>query len=126
MMFYTNSIWFLLLILLIPVIGWRLYRNKQDTSISFSSIQNATSLAPSWRQRFRWIPNALKIIAIIFMISALARPQEGRKQTVTNTEGIAIEMVVDRSSSMQALDFELDGRAVDRLTAIKDVAKKFI
>ena len=126
MMFHTNSIWFLSLLLLIPVIGWRLYRTKQDTSISFSSIRNATSLAPSWRQRFRWIPNALKIIAILLMIFALARPQEGRKQTVTNTEGIAIEMVVDRSSSMQALDFELDGRAVDRLTAIKDVAERFV
>ena len=31
-----------------------------------------------------------------------------------------------RSSSMQALDFELEGRAVDRLTAIKIVGEKFV
>ncbi|MCP4775115.1 MAG: VWA domain-containing protein [Planctomycetaceae bacterium] len=125
-MFYTNSIWFLLLLFLIPLAIWRLYWNKQETSVSFSSIKNATSIPPSWRQRLRWLPHALKIMAIACMIFAIARPQQGRKQTITNTEGIAIEMIVDRSSSMQALDFELEGRAVDRLTAIKNVAEKFV
>lgn len=125
-MFYTNSIWFLLLLLLVPLIVWRLNWNKQESSVSFSSIENATSIPPSWRQRLRWVPHALKILALTCIILALARPQQGRKQTITNTEGIAIEMIVDRSSSMQALDFELEGRAVDRLTAIKNVGEKFV
>ena len=56
----------------------------------------------------------------------MARPQEGRKETITDAEGIAIEMVVDRSGSMQAMDFTVDGQPVDRLSAIKDVAGKFI
>jgi len=60
------------------------------------------------------------------LIISLARPQEGRQQTVTESEGIAIEMVVDRSGSMQALDFKIDGEHVDRLTAIKNVAAKFV
>ena len=126
MMFYTNSIWFLLLLFILPLAIWRLYWNKWESSISFSSIENATGISPSWRQRLRWIPNALKIMAVACIIFAIARPQQGRKQTVSNTEGIAIEMVVDRSSSMQALDFELEGRAVDRLTAIKNVAENFV
>ncbi|MGI9497945.1 MAG: vWA domain-containing protein [Mariniblastus sp.] len=125
-MFYTNSIWFLLLLFLIPLAIWRLYRPKQRAFVSFSSIKNATSIPPTWRQRLRWFPHALKLLAVAFIIVALARPQQGRKQTITNTEGIAIEMIVDRSSSMQALDFELEGRAVDRLTAIKNVAEKFV
>lgn len=125
-MFYTNSIWFLLLLFLIPLAIWRLYRPKQRAFVSFSSIKNATSIPPTWRQRLRWVPHALKLLAVAFIIVALARPQQGRKQTIANTEGIAIEMIVDRSSSMQALDFELEGRAVDRLTAIKNVAEKFV
>ncbi len=35
-------------------------------------------------------------------------------------------MVVDRSGSMQAMDFKLNGEQVDRLTAIKNVAGKFV
>jgi Ca-activated chloride channel family protein len=73
-----------------------------------------------------WLPNALTLLAILLIIVALARPREGRDRTISDSEGIAIEMVVDRSGSMQALDFKIDGENVDRLTAIKNVAGKFI
>lgn len=125
-MFHTSSVWFLLLLLIVPLIVWRLIRQRQVSAIKFSSIENAALLPPSWRQRLRWLPPTLGVLAIIFMIVALARPQEGRKQTITDTEGIAIELVVDCSGSMQALDFELAGEPVDRLTAIKDVASNFV
>ena len=125
-MFLTASTWFLLLLILMPLVVWKLFRQRKTTAITFSSTQNAAEIPPSWRQRLRWLPPALGVLAIVLMIVALARPQEGRKQTVTDSEGIAIELVVDRSGSMQALDFELDGQPVDRLTAIKDVAGKFV
>ena len=60
------------------------------------------------------------------MIIAMARPREGREHTMVHSEGIALEMVVDRSSSMTAMDFRLDGTNVDRLTAIKNVAGRFV
>lgn len=125
-MFFTSSVWFLLLLLLLPAVCWRLFRVRRDSAINFSSIATAAELPRSWRQRLRWLPPTLGLIALILLIVALARPQEGRKQTVTDSEGIAIEMVVDRSGSMQAMDFEVDGQPVDRLTAVKDVAGKFI
>jgi Ca-activated chloride channel family protein len=37
-----------------------------------------------------------------------------------------MEIVVDRSSSMLAMDFQKDGRRADRLTALKDVAGRFV
>ncbi len=64
--------------------------------------------------------------ALTLMIVSLARPRYGKEQTVVTSEGIAIEMVVDRSGSMQALDFKIDGQNVDRLTAIKNVAAQFV
>ena len=48
------------------------------------------------------------------------------EQAIVEADGIAIEMVVDRSGSMRALDFKIDGDHVDRLTAIKNVAGRFI
>jgi Ca-activated chloride channel family protein len=123
-MFYSP--WYLLLLLLLPLIGWRLWSSTRAFSVPFSSTHFAIGLRRTWRQRLAWLPTALTIGAIALVIVALARPREGREQTVVDSEGIAIEMVVDLSGSMRAMDFQIDGEHVDRLTAIKSVAGRFI
>ncbi len=125
-MFHTSSAWFLLLLVVVPLIGYQLFKRRRKSSIEFSSTHALSDLPLTWRQRFRWIPPALGLAAIVLMIVALARPQEGRKQTLTDSEGIAIEMVVDCSGSMQAMDFTFEDQPVDRLTAIKGVANRFV
>ena len=125
-MFHTSSAWFLLLLVAVPLVGYLMFRKRRKSSIEFSSTHALADLPLTWRQRFRWVPPALGLAAITLMILALARPQEGRKQTITDSEGIAIEMVVDCSGSMQAMDFTFEGQPVDRLTAIKGVANRFI
>ncbi|TWU25862.1 vWA domain-containing protein [Bythopirellula polymerisocia] len=118
--------WILALLLLLPVIAWRMWTGARQTAVPFSSIEHLQHLRPTWRQRLAWLPAALTLAAIAVTIIALARPREGREQTVVDADGIAIEMVVDRSGSMRALDFKIDGQHVDRLTAIKNVAGRFI
>jgi len=83
-------------------------------------------MTPTLRQKLLWLPKVLFLLALLFLVISLARPREGREQTITQSEGIAIEMVVDRSGSMRALDFKIAGEHVDRLTAIKNVAGKFV
>jgi Ca-activated chloride channel family protein len=123
-MFYSP--WFFGLLLLLPVVAWWLFGRRRKSAIRFSSVGVARSIAPTFRQRMLWLPKALTIAALLFLIVGLARPREGREQTVVDSEGIAIEMVVDRSGSMRAMDFKVDGEHVDRLTAIKNVAGKFV
>ena len=125
-MFLTSSAWFLLLLLLVPLILIKWFRARRVNAIDFSSTGTAAELPRSWRQRLRWLPRLLGLLTIVLLIVSLARPQEGKKKTITDSEGIAIELVVDRSGSMQAMDFKVDGKPVDRLTAIKDVAGKFV
>ncbi len=125
-MFHGPSAWFLLLLFLVPPLVWWMVKGRRKTAIPFSSTGLLAGLSPTWKQRLQWVPSALRVAAIILLVVALARPQEGRKHTVVDSEGIAIEMVVDRSGSMQAMDFQVDGQPVDRLTAVKDVASKFI
>jgi Ca-activated chloride channel family protein len=120
------SPWYLLLLLLLPVIGWRLWSSSRTFSVPFSSTHFATGLRQTWRQRLVWLPAALTLSAIALMIVGLARPREGREQTVVDSEGIGIEMVVDLSGSMRAMDFQIEGKHVDRLTAIKNVAGRFV
>tara|TARA_R110002049_G_scaffold47902_1_gene138328 strand:+ start:7392 stop:8516 length:1125 start_codon:yes stop_codon:yes gene_type:complete len=117
---------FLLALLLIPLLGWRMLRRGESQSIPFSSAIQGLNVSPTWRQRITWLPVAMSLTALTLMIIAMARPREGREQTLIHSEGIAIEMVVDRSSSMTAMDFRLDGTNVDRLTAIKNVAGRFV
>ena len=121
-----HSPWYFLLLLLLPLIGWRLFSKRRKSSIRFTSVSIAKRLSPTLRQRLLWLPKLLTLLALLFLIVGLARPREGRDRTIVNSEGIAIEMVVDRSGSMQALDFKIDGEHVDRLTAIKNVAGKFV
>jgi len=118
---------FLWLLLLIPVLAWRRFRTSRSyDAVSFSSVEITDGLPRTMRQRLAWLPDALLLLAIGALIVALARPRDGRQRTVSQSEGIAIELVVDRSGSMQALDFRIDGNRVDRLMAIKNVVSEFV
>lgn len=125
MIFDSTSVWFLLLLLAVPLLAWRLFARRAAT-VNFSATDVVADLGSTWKTRTWWVPPALRVSAVVLVIVALARPQEGLKETIVDSEGIAIEMVVDRSGSMRAMDFEVAGEPVDRLTAIKDVAGKFV
>lgn len=120
-----DSPWYLLLLLALPLVAWRLFGNRRG-AIPFTSLQIAQRLTPTLRQRLAWLPAALTLASLGVAIVAVARPREGREQTIVDSQGIAIELVVDRSGSMQAMDFQIDGQHVDRLTAIKKVAADFV
>ncbi len=60
------------------------------------------------------------------VIAGLARPQAGKAESLLSGEGIAIEIVLDVSGSMEAIDFQLEGRDVSRLEAVKHVIKEFV
>ncbi|MCM2371375.1 VWA domain-containing protein [Aporhodopirellula aestuarii] len=118
---------YLWLLLLIPVLAWRRFFVAQDNgAIPFSNVETTMRLPRTLRQRLIWLPDALLLLALVGLIVALARPRDGRQQTVSTSEGIAIELVVDRSGSMQAMDFRIDGERVDRLQAIKNVVTEFV
>ncbi|MCI5136235.1 MAG: VWA domain-containing protein, partial [Candidatus Electrothrix sp. AW2] len=68
----------------------------------------------------------LRLAAIGLLIVAMARPQWGNTKTEVEASGIDILLAVDVSGSMQAMDFQLQGKNVDRLTVVKAVMKKFI
>jgi Ca-activated chloride channel family protein len=68
----------------------------------------------------------LRSLALIFLILALARPQTGQSSSEVLTEGVDIILCLDTSGSMQALDFEINGKRVNRLQAVKQVVARFI
>jgi Ca-activated chloride channel family protein len=99
---------------------------RRHSPLRYSSLAIAAPLATSWALRLRWLPSVLRACAILILGVCLARPVIANQQTKTFVEGAAIEMVIDRSSSMRALDFTLGRNTSDRLEAVKSVATAFI
>ncbi|MEQ9409762.1 MAG: VWA domain-containing protein [Fuerstiella sp.] len=117
----------LMLLLLVPVCavaGFSLFRRRR--TIIYSSVETLKQLPITLRQRLRRLLPWLQLAGLTLIVIALARPQFGREETRIRTEGIAIQMCIDRSGSMQALDFPVDGEQVDRLTAVKKVFRDFV
>jgi Ca-activated chloride channel homolog len=73
----------------------------------------------------RMLPVAYAL-GLILVLVAIARPQSGKSESRSSGEGIAIEMVLDISGSMEALDFQLDDREVSRLEAVQHVIAEFV
>ncbi|MBI5202321.1 MAG: VWA domain-containing protein [Elusimicrobia bacterium] len=70
----------------------------------------------------RALPYALRAAALVLCAAAMARPQAIRRQAAGLTEGIDIVLSLDTSTSMRALDFD----PMDRMTAAKETAKRFV
>ena len=72
------------------------------------------------------IVHLLRYIALILLIVALMRPQEGEELEQIPESGVDIVLAIDTSGSMKALDFERNGERINRLEIVKDVLKNFI
>lgn len=122
-MVFANPTYLYLLLLLIPMIGWyiwKLCKSQASLQVSSSEAFDAPG-ATSWKVYLRHVPFVLRMAAVAVLIIILARPQSTNSWQNTSTEGIDIVMAMDISSSMLAQDLK-----PNRLEASKDVAASFI
>jgi Ca-activated chloride channel family protein len=121
-----QSPWFLLLLAVIPLMGWYGLRRFASSQIRFSSLhvlgQLKTPKTLLWRRALVFV----RCAALGLFILALARPQSGIKSTEISTEGVDIMLCLDTSGSMQALDFKENRLRVPRLDVVKRVVNMFI
>jgi Ca-activated chloride channel family protein len=120
-----ESPWVFLILLIVPLVVFFYYRKRGWGSLRFSSTANAKLLKKSLKQRLMKLPLVLRILTILFLAIAIARPQEGKEQVRELSKGVAIEMIVDRSGSMGA-EMEFEGVRVNRLEAVKRVFDEFV
>ena len=73
------------------------------------------------RYYLRHVPIVLRLLAILAMVIALARPVIVHHESETTTEGVDIVLAMDISGSMLARDF-----TPDRLSASKRLATEFV
>lgn len=117
--------WWLLAFLIPLVVLWRIW-HARGPSLRFPETQGLQELVKrSLPHQLRW-SRILRVLVLVLIVLALARPQEGLESTRIPVEGIDIVLVLDVSSSMLAEDFVLKGRRRNRLEIVKEVVKSFI
>ena len=119
------SPWFLILLGVVPflaVMPILLRRHGRQASLRYANTTLTTGLPLSWRFYLRPFLPATRLVVIILVIIALARPQAGQEQEVITGEGIDIALALDISGSMASLDFQPQ----NRLEAAKQVISEFV
>ena len=113
------------LLLLIPVISvlfflkdkYYLKNLLNFSSLSFFGTKTGT------RTKFLILPDILILIGVCLLICALARPQSSSKYETFQANGIDIMLVIDTSTSMEAIDPTVN---ISRIENAKQRAKEFI
>ncbi len=111
---------------LVLAILWVFSRGANRPAALYSCILDLKTLPVTWMQRVNRMLPFLFATGLCLIIVGLARPQSGKSESRIRGEGIAIELVLDISGSMEALDFQLNDKAVSRLEAVKHVVSEFI
>ncbi len=120
-----ESPWMLLLLIPAVVCFFVGRRPGLRASVRFSSTALVREAGVSLRQRLIGLPTILRVLALVSLAIALARPQMGTEKVRDISHGIAIEMVIDRSSSMSA-ELRYRGGTMTRLDVAKRVFDDFI
>ena len=123
---YFNDItfsqpWFFSLMVLIPLlIIWYVKKNNGQQGSIIISDSSAPGLG-SWKTMTRHLPFVLRLLAMAFIITALARPQTTFEEQNAEGEGVDIVLCIDVSGSMTTQDL-----LPNRLEAAKHVATDFV
>jgi len=126
MSFRFDDPWWLLLLVPLAAMAWRALRRRRRPAVLFSDVRLLAALPRTTAGRVKGLLPWVLYGGAALLIVAMARPQQGREDFRIRTEGIAIEMCIDRSGSMQAMDFELDGQRADRLAVVKRIFEDFV
>lgn len=114
---------FLWLLLLIPLLVFWLFfiRNKQNATLTVPTTKGFEA-SPSILTKLKPILHVLRLLALVLLVFALARPQIVTVSSSTKTnKGIDIVMAIDVSASMLARDLQ-----PNRLEALKKMATEFV
>ena len=120
-----ESPWMFALLAVLPLLLWWSRRRGGRPFLRFSTTETAAHATHTPRIALLHLPTVLRYLALLLFMGALARPQMGFERVRDFSRGIAIEMVVDRSSSMGA-EMRYQGLRSNRLEVVKRVFADFI
>lgn len=129
-MFRFGDPYYFLLAIPVALGAWFAYRRRVRTGIAFSAMARIDSGKRSWRVRAAGVLPALVLAGLLLLVVALAQPQIVFSRVRRTSDAIAIQMVVDISGSMEALDLSVrtptGTHYRSRLDVVKDTFSEFV
>ncbi|MBF0224075.1 MAG: VWA domain-containing protein [Desulfobacterales bacterium] len=116
----------LLFLFLLPLLLFLKGKQGNSPSILYSYIEIMKFVSKKRKSKPGRLLFILRLVCLSFLIIALARPQFGRSTSEIEASGIDILLAVDVSGSMEALDFKIGDKHINRLEVVKSVVSKFI
>lgn len=114
-------LWFIPAVLVLAALWWWFRARKNYPSLKVSSSSPFKGFENPIKASIKKLLPAFRVLALIILLIALARPQTSYDEEKVTTEGIDIVIAVDVSTSMLAKDFK-----PNRLEAAKKEALNFI
>jgi len=124
-----------LLLLAVPAILLVLWRHrlvlgfggvrKGAPALIYPSVRGVKRLPKTLRQRLQILLPIFELLAVILLVGAAARPRTGDSTSIVKSEGIAIQMVLDISGSMEQ-EMTFEGRDRKRIDIVKEVFHDFV
>ncbi len=122
MVTYKNPELLWLLLLVVPMVAYYIYRMfRGGVAITVSTTTPLKNSPKTPLYYLRHIPFLLFLGAFSFVVISVARPQSTSTTSSSTTEGIDVVMALDISSSMLARDF-----TPDRFSAAKEITSRFM
>ena len=123
-MSFVNPQFFWLLCLL-PFIGvWQFYQRRK-IAVTYSSLKLFENSVKTWRQYLLFVPPLCLHLALSSLIIALSQPQVEVARQRQDRQGIAIQVLIDVSSSMD-ISMDYGDEKLSRMEIAKKVVEEFI
>jgi Ca-activated chloride channel family protein len=119
---FPNPEYFYLLLLLIPITVWYIFKERKSyAAYQVSSLKAFSKGTSRWRIYLRHILFLFRLLALALLVAVIARPQSSNSWETQTSEGIDIIIALDISGSMLARDFK-----PDRIEVAKEQAIRFV
>lgn len=112
----------LLALLVIPAALLVWYR-RRERAYAMPAVSTFGTFRPTLRQRALVFLPVFRLVAIVLLVIAIARPRIGEADAVVPSEGVDIALSLDLSSSMEVA---FGGGGQSRLQVTKEVVREFI
>lgn len=124
---FHSPYWLILIPVLIPLLLWHYAARgmRRRARLRYSDVPRLKAISGGLRPHLRHIPFALRLLALMLVILALARPRSMTIYEPTYTEGVDIVIALDVSGSMRAIDLDSRNES-NRLQVSKEVISRFI
>jgi Ca-activated chloride channel family protein len=114
-------LWSIPVVVLLSIVWWYLRQRRQYPTLTFSDTASFKGFQNPFKGVLKKYSPLLRLLSLIFLLLAIARPQSSYDESKVTTEGIDIVIAIDLSASMLAHDFK-----PNRIEAAKQTALEFI